>query len=176
MTGDWAGQDIFTGIFDKVIISVLSKEDPHIQAPLCTSVKLNWEWRFHFPGSWPQPLVFFSPGHRWDHPVLACSARQRRTHSLDCCCDVVAVGLSFEVHVKPAERPGSPKTGRRGMSEPWQVFFASQCLKSSDQEDGKCLWGQLPAGVPRLVSKKSYRCVHENLLHKVVLCCTTPHL
>lgn len=79
MTGDWARQDIFTGIFDKVIILVLSKEDPHIQAPLCTSVKQNWEWRFHFPSSWPRPLVFFSPGHRWDHPVRACSARDRPT-------------------------------------------------------------------------------------------------
>lgn len=72
MTGDWARQDIFTGISDEVIISVLSKEDPHIQAPLCASVKLNWEWRFHFPSSWPQRLVFFSPGHRWDHPVPVC--------------------------------------------------------------------------------------------------------
>lgn len=79
MTGDWARQDIFTGIFDKVIISVLSEEDPHIQAPLCTSVKLNWEWRFHFPSSWPQPLVFFSPGHRWGRSVRACSARHRPT-------------------------------------------------------------------------------------------------
>lgn len=75
MTGDWARQDIFTGIFDKVIISVLSKEDQHIQAPLCASLKRNWEWRFHFPSSWPQPLVFFSPGHHWDHPVLVCFGR-----------------------------------------------------------------------------------------------------
>lgn len=79
MTGDWARQDIFTGVFDKVIISVLSKEDPHIQAPLCTSVKLNWEWRFHFPSSWPQPLVFFSPGHRWVRSARARSARDRPT-------------------------------------------------------------------------------------------------
>lgn len=61
MTGEWARQDIFTGISDKVIISVLSKDDPHIQAALCTTVKLNLEWRFHFPSSWPQPLVFFPP-------------------------------------------------------------------------------------------------------------------
>lgn len=92
MTGDWARQDIFTGIFDKVIISVLSKEDPHIQAPLCASVKLNWEWRFHFPSRWPQPLVFFSPGHRWDHPVLVWLDRQKRIQSwllLWCCCSGV---------------------------------------------------------------------------------------
>lgn len=61
MTGEWAIQDIFTGISDKVIISVLSKDDPYIQAALCTTAKLNLEWRFHFPSSWPQPLVFFLP-------------------------------------------------------------------------------------------------------------------
>lgn len=73
MTGNWARrQDIFTGTFDKVILSVFSKEDAHIQAPLCASVKLIWEWRFHFPRRRPQPLVFFSPGHCWAHPVLFC--------------------------------------------------------------------------------------------------------
>lgn len=61
MTGEWAGQDIFTGISDEVIISVLSKDHPHIQAALCTTVKLNLEWRFHFPSSWPHPLFSFSP-------------------------------------------------------------------------------------------------------------------
>lgn len=143
MTGDWARQDIFTGIFDKVIISVLSKEDPHIQAPLCTSVKLNWEWRFHFPSSWPQPLVFFYP---WPplRPFCPSLFGQRQTHSLDCCCDVVAVRRSFKVHIKPnLVRPRSPETGQRGMSEPGRVFCPSQHLngyKSNDQEDGKLLW------------------------------------
>lgn len=144
MTGDWARQDIFTGIFDEVIISVLSKGDPHIQAPLCTSVKLNRGWRFHFPSSWPQPLVFFSPGHRWDRPVLACSATQSRTRSLDCCGDVVAVGCCFEVEPSP-ER--SPKTGQKGMPEPGEVLCSSQRLngdESDGQEDGEFLW-TLPA-------------------------------
>lgn len=140
MTGDWATQDIFTGIFDKVIISVLSKEDPHIQAPLCASVKLNWEWRFHFPSRWPQSLVFFSPGHRWDHPVLVWSDSRS---SLDCCCDVVAAGCCFKVHIEPnPERPSSPKTRQSGMLEPRQVFCSSRCLhgnKSKNQEDGKFL-------------------------------------
>lgn len=40
-----------TRISDKVIISVLSKDDLHIQAALCTTVKLNLEWRFYFPSS-----------------------------------------------------------------------------------------------------------------------------
>lgn len=34
MAGNWQRQDVFTGIFDKVIISVLSKEDLHIQPSL----------------------------------------------------------------------------------------------------------------------------------------------
>lgn len=41
MAGNWQRQDIFTGISDKVIISVLSKEDLNIQSSLCSLAKLN---------------------------------------------------------------------------------------------------------------------------------------
>lgn len=46
----------------------------HIQAALCTTVKLNLEWRFYFPSSWPQPLVAFFPRPplRLSRPNLFC--------------------------------------------------------------------------------------------------------
>lgn len=142
MTGDWARQDIFTGIFDKVIISVLSKEDLRIQAPLCTSVELNWEWRFHFPGSWPQPLVFFCLATIetiLSEPVGR--ARERRSHDLDCCCDVVAVRRCFKVHAEPTLEPAwRSAIGRRRMSEPGQVLCPVHRLsrsKNRHKENGK---------------------------------------
>lgn len=92
MTGNWAGRDIFTGIFDEVIISVLSKEDPRIQALLCPTVKLNRERRFHFPSSWPQPLVFLFP---WPPSSPSCPSPFSQAETgpelwllLWCCCSV----------------------------------------------------------------------------------------
>lgn len=76
MTGEWAIQDIFALISDKVIISVLSKDHPRIQAALCTTVKLNLEWRFHFPSSWPQPPCFLFPPVTADRPVQVYFATQ----------------------------------------------------------------------------------------------------
>lgn len=152
MTGEWARQDIFTGISDKVIISLLSKDEPCIQAALCTTVKLHLEWRFHFPSSWPQPLVFFLP-----RPPLSPSCPSPfghtrtllRVHKLDRLCDVFAVWCCFKVQIRP--KPAGPppsKRGPRGMSEPGRVSCPSQDVggnRHNGQEDGKLHWGpQLP--------------------------------
>lgn len=143
MTGDWARQDIFTGIFDKVIISVLSKRrSAHTGSFVC---RCQAELRVEI--SLPQQLTsascFLFP---WPPLRPSCPSRFGRTQPdpvLICCCDVVAVGCCLKVHVEPSpEGPSSPKTRRRGMSEPGQVFCSSQRLdgnKSSDQEDGKFL-------------------------------------
>lgn len=86
MVGDWPRQDIFTGIFDKVIISVLSKEDPHIEAFLWVSVKLIWEWTLHFPSFWSKPFSSFPRAP--NECILSSSAwTQRDRSSLDCCCN-----------------------------------------------------------------------------------------
>lgn len=143
MTGDWARQDIFTGISDKVIISVLLKEDPHTQAPFVYFCQAELRVEISLPQQLTSASCFLFP---W--PPLRPSCRslfgqtEKRTHSLDCCCDVIAVGCCLKVHVKPKSEP-SPKTGQRGMSKPGQIFCSSQLLsgnKSNDQENGKFLW------------------------------------
>lgn len=161
MTGDWARQDIFTGIFDKVIILFLSKEDPHIQAPfvyLCQA-----ELRVEI--SPPQQLtsascfLFSGPPLRPSCPSLF---GQRQSPTLDCCCDVVALRRCFKVQIKPnLVRPRSPKTGERGMSESGQVSGN----KSDNQEDGKLLWGQLS----QLEIIQVVCDTHANLQHTVSL-------
>lgn len=138
MTGDRARRDIFTGIFDKVIISVFSKGDRCIQAPLCTSVKLNWEWRFHFPSSWPRPLVFVRPGHRLSPscPSVFFLPAKDRPASLNCLCDAVAEWRRVQVHFKPSRsRPHAAKSGRTGMSEPRRVDRPSQHLSGNESND-----------------------------------------
>lgn len=141
MTGGRARWDIFTGIFDKVIISVLSKGDRCIQAPLCMSVKLNWEWRFHFPSSWPRPLVFFRPGHQLSPScpsLFFFFPAKDRPAILDCLCDAVAERRCVQVRFKPnRSKPHAAESGRTGMSEPRRVDCPSRHLSGNGSNDEK---------------------------------------